>query len=125
MQSTETLVLGSGVATGGGEGGSHQHTFCNHLKTCFKQKSRSKYVIKMRIFLDNCKIASASGLRPRTPLAGSSAPPPQTPAFFLPLTITTLSSSFLALKRVLFLSKRNKITTVNVLLLLASHALLH
>jgi len=30
--------------------GAHQHTFCCHLKTCFKQKFRPKYASK-RVFL--------------------------------------------------------------------------
>jgi len=35
--------------------------------------------------------------------------------------MTTLSNSFLALKSVLLLAKRNKVTTVNILLLFLPH----
>jgi len=44
--------MDSGVAKGGASGGTrpgaqalgaHQHAFCSHLKTRFKQKFRSKY----------------------------------------------------------------------------------
>jgi len=45
---------------------------------------------------------------------------PQTPALFLPPAISTLSNTFLAVKY--FLLKKNKITTVNALLLFLTFA---
>jgi len=37
------LSFDSGVASGGTRPGARQHTFCCHLKTCFKQKFRPNY----------------------------------------------------------------------------------
>jgi len=49
MHNAFLVRLNSGVEGGGGGHlgaealGAHQHTFCNHFKTCFKQKFRPKY----------------------------------------------------------------------------------
>jgi len=49
--------------------GAHQHTFCSHLKTRFKQKFRPKYALKCVIFEKNktVKIISESKAPPPDP----------------------------------------------------------
>jgi len=119
----------SGVARGGASGGSrpgvqvlgaHQHTFCSHLKTRFKQKIRQN-MLKNAYFFEKIvkNRLSVGGSAPRTPvcLRRQGAPPLDPRVGLLP-TITALSSSFLAPKYILLPSKRKKIITVTACLLI-------
>jgi len=67
-----------------GGGKAHQHTSCSRLKTCFKQKLRSKYAVR--------KSPQRWGLRPRISvcLRWLGVPPPD-PASLLSPTILLLA----------------------------------
>jgi len=99
---------------GAGLRGASAH-FLQLFEMRFKQKSRPKVCLKMRILGKKTeKIASASG----DPLPNPSF---QTPVLSLPTTVTTLVEFDFCTKYVIFPSKKNKMTTVNVLLLPLPH----
>jgi len=88
----------------------HQHTFYSHSKTSFKQKYTPKYA--NAYFLKKKKKKTVK-------IASAHLPPEAPPRCYSRLLC--LSKFVSSAKYVLLPSKRNKITRVNVLLLLLPH----
>jgi len=74
--------------------GAHKLTFCNYLKTRFKQKFRPKYAKKCVFFGKNVKIATASADPYHQIAVRGWRIRPQTLALFLRPTITTGLNAF-------------------------------
>jgi len=110
-------VIGSGIARGASGStrpeaqalGAHQHTFCKHLKRVLS-RNFDQSMFKNAYFLN-----SASGAPSPNPRLLPAALRPQTPALLLSPTITSLSSSFLALNAFYYPKKRIEITTAVML----------
>jgi len=99
--------------------GTHQHTFCSHLKMRFKQKFWSNFAEKCVFKKETKNRLSIKGFAPEPSFtSGGWGQSPHTPVLLLPSAIYNLVGFVWKQYKCVYYRtlKKNKISTVNVLL---------